>query len=79
MYIVSEITKKKYDSVEECLADEKRAQEQKERKEELLAEAFDAIKAYLEADGKLTDVVKLFGNYKLVDREFGYPLWKWFE
>lgn len=75
MYILSELTGKRYDSVEECLAAEEQIKKAEKEKEGLKEEAFKAIKAYLEEGGKLNDLVKLFGNYKVVDRNFGYPLW----
>lgn len=75
MYIVSEITGKRYDSVEECEAAEKEYNEKKEKKNQLKEEAVVAMQNYFEAGGKLEDVVRYFGNYKIVDRNFGYPLW----
>ena len=75
MYIVSELTGKRYDSVEECLAAEEQIKKAEEVKENLKEEALNAMKAYLEEGGKLNDLVKLFGNYKVVDKNFGYPLW----
>ena len=75
MYIFSELTGKRYDSVEECLAAEDQIKKAEAEKEDLKNEAFEAMRAYLEDGGKLNDLVKLFGNYKVVDRNFEYPLW----
>ena len=75
MYIFSELTGKRYDSVEECLAAEDQIKKAEAEKEDLKNEAFEAMRAYLEDGGKLNDLVKLFGNYKVVDRNFGYPIW----
>ena len=75
MYILSELTGKRYDSVEECLAAEEQIKKAEAEKEDLKNEAFEAMKAYLEEGGNLSDLVKPFGNYKVVDRNFGYPLW----
>ena len=75
MYIFSELTGKRYDSVEECLAAEDQIKKAEAEKEDLKNEAFEAMRAYLEDGGKLNDLVKLFGNYKVVDRNFGYTLW----
>ena len=75
MYILSELTGKRYDSVEECLVAEEQIKKAEAEKEDLKNEAFEAMKAYLEVGGTLSDLVKPFGNYKVVDRNFGYPLW----
>ena len=75
MYILSELTGKRYDSVEECLAAEEQIKKAEAEKEDLKNEAFEAMKAYLEEGGKLNDLVKLFGNYKVVNGNFGYPRW----
>lgn len=75
MYIVSEITGKKYDTIEECEAAEKEFLEKKDKVKQLKETAVTAMQEYIEHGGTLNELVKYFGNYKIVDRNFGYPLW----
>lgn len=79
MYILSELTGKRYDSVEECLAAEEQIKKAEAEKEYLKNEAFEAMRAYLEEGGELNDLVKLFGNYKVVNGNFGYPHWDFWQ
>ena len=81
MYILSELTGKRYDSVEECLAAEEQIKKAEAEKEDLKNEAFEAMKAYLEEGGKLNELVKLFGNYRVSNRDYDFvnPIWKFFD
>ena len=75
MYIVSEITGKKYDTVEECEAAEKEFLEKEDKVKQLKETAVTAMQDYIKHGGTLSELVRYFGNYKIVDRNFGYPLW----
>ena len=75
MYVVSEITGEKYNTIEECEAAEKEYLDKKEEVKQLKEIAVVAMQKYIEHGGTLNDLVRYFGNYKIVDRNFGYPLW----
>ena len=66
MIIYSEITEKKYSSVEECLEDEKRALEEKEKKEreaqKAYAEEVRALDALFQATEHYIDVLEKHGK-----------------
>ena len=75
MYVVSEITGKKYDTVEECLADEKQIKEDEKMKKGLLDEAFTAVKAYLDKGGEFSDIAEMFGYEKICRKQYDKEDW----
>ncbi len=81
MYVVSEITGKKYDTVEDCLAAEKQFKDKEKNKIAAQSKAFEAMKDYLKIGGTLDELVKLFGNYRVSNRDYDFvnPIWKFFD
>ena len=87
VYIYSEKTKKKYDSVEDCLQAEKEYEEkllkEKEEKEKLTAErktrAKEVEDAFKTAYGLLDDFVKDYGNFHFtLNKNFPYKIYDLF-
>ena len=79
MYIMSEITGKKYDSVEECLAAEEAVKTEQEQKNKLKAEAIKAMQLYIENGGKLYELTREFAKENRWEPDLDNFVWKFFK
>lgn len=75
MYIGSEITGKKYDTVEECLAAEKKFKDKEKNKEVARDKAFEAINEYFDNGGTFNDLMELFNNRKILNKDCDF-IWR---